>query len=226
MPFTVSDRGADPNRKPVYMSCCNRLTHLDWQVYCGPGHTFNHWSYLPYNFQEMAKLIVESGNDDFKYNKIGWYGQIETTTDALEGHNRLKLYELGRKYNDKFDIVCPTRETYKTMPELVSDYRYLIDIGGNGYSGRLKYLLFSNRPMFIVDRYYQEYYHFKLVAYEHYIPVKMDLSDLVDRYEWALSHEEECMRIAYNAYNFALQNFTMDKVLERVYEVYCNLKNI
>ncbi|RYF00276.1 MAG: hypothetical protein EOO77_34290 [Oxalobacteraceae bacterium] len=41
---------------------------------------------------------------------------------------------------------------YLTMPDLVKTYAYLIDVEGQGYSGRLKMLLHSNRPVLLQRR--------------------------------------------------------------------------
>ena len=41
---------------------------------------------------------------------------------------------------------------YISTPELVRRYSILIDIEGAGYSGRVKHLLWSHRPLIIVDR--------------------------------------------------------------------------
>ena len=111
---------------------------------------------------------------------------------------------------------------YISLPDLTK-YKYLLDIGGNGYSGRLKYLLYSKRPILLIDRNYVEYFHDDLKPYEHYIPVKMDLSDLLDQVEWMKQNPDKCKEIAQNAYNFAIENFTKEKLIDRIYEVYKNL---
>ena len=105
----------------------------------------------------------------------------------------------------------------------MTKYKYLLDIGGNGYSGRLKYLLYSKRPILLIDRNYVEYFHDDLKPYEHYIPVEMDLSDLLDQVEWMKQNPDKCKEIAQNAYNFAIENFTKEKLIDRIYEVYKNL---
>jgi len=111
---------------------------------------------------------------------------------------------------------------YLSLPDLMK-YKYLIDIGGNGYSGRLKFLLFSKRPLLIVDRNYIEYFHDDLVPYLHYIPVKMDLSDLDEQVNWMISNPEKSLEIANNAFEYAMNNFNLDNLIDRVYHVYKNL---
>lgn len=224
MPFTISDRGADPNHPlPVYMSCHNKVTHPHWEDFCGPGHTFHHWNLLPDTFEVTTKKMSEEGKKNPIMDKVGWYGNISTTMDAPGGHVRLKLKELADANPELFDVVDASKTCYKTMSELTRDYRYLIDVGGNGYSGRLKYLMFSRRPLIVVDRLYIEYYHSKLIPYMHYIPVKMDLSDLLDQVGWMKENEQKCSEIASNAFDFATKNFSQEKILERIFYVYNKL---
>ena len=108
---------------------------------------------------------------------------------------------------------------------MVSKFKIVLDIGGIGYSGRLKYLLFSGRPLIFVDRPYVEYFHDDLIPYKHYIPVKRDLSDLVDKTKWILENYDEALMIAKNARDFALQEFTAAKFSERILHVWKNLQN-
>lgn len=63
-------------------------------------------------------------------------------------------------------------------------YKYLIDVQGCGYSGRLKILFWLKRPIFIVKRQHQEFYFPKLKEWDNFIPVKEDLSDLIQKYEY------------------------------------------
>jgi len=224
MPFTVSDRGADPNRPPVYMSCHNKDTHPHWEDFCGPGHTFHKWNLLPETFEETTRQIALAGKEKPTIGKVGWYGNLSTTTEAAEGHVRLKLKDLADANPDLFEVVGASKSSYKTMPELARDYEYLIDVGGNGYSGRLKYLLFSRRPLILVDRLHVEYFHSKLIPHVHYIPVKIDLSDLIEKTKWMRENDKKCKEIAENAFNFSIKNFSKEKILERIFFVYNKIK--
>ena len=133
------------------------------------------------------------------------------------------LIELSKKHPNLFHFQhAPPDQSGKdflTIPKMVMEFFYVLDIGGNGYSGRLKYLLFSNRPLFLVERRWIEYFHTDLIPYHHYIPVFANLSNLVDQAIWAQHHPIECKRIALNAFNFAQTNFTEEKLSERFRKV-------
>ncbi|KAJ7651143.1 glycosyltransferase family 90 protein [Roridomyces roridus] len=59
------------------------------------------------------------------------------------------------------------------------NYKYVVDIDGNGWSGRFKRLLVSNSLVFKTTL-YPEWYSGRIVPWIHYVPVQLDLSDLHD----------------------------------------------
>ncbi|KAJ7124436.1 glycosyl transferase family 90-domain-containing protein [Mycena epipterygia] len=73
-------------------------------------------------------------------------------------------------------------------------YKYVFDVDGNSFSGRYLGLLKSGSLVF-KSTIFQEYFSDWLRPFEHYIPVLPDLSDLVERIEWARAHDEEARRI-------------------------------
>ena len=79
---------------------------------------------------------------------------------------------------------------------MVKKYSAVIDIEGNGYSGRLKHLLWSHRPVLLIDRPHKEYFFKYLKEWIHYVPVKRDMSDLVEKTRWVLNNYEEAKKIA------------------------------
>jgi hypothetical protein len=96
---------------------------------------------------------------------------------------------------------------YFSLPEHCK-FRYLIDLQGVGYSGRLKLLLFSKRVVFVQERPWEEFFYERLVPFEHYIPVSESLEDLDEKLDWARAHQPECDSIASAAQNFALKFLT------------------
>ena len=79
----------------------------------------------------------------------------------------------------------------------------------------------------LVERTYIEYFHNDLEPFVHFVPVKRDLSDLVEKATWVKENPEKACIIAQNAYMFAMKNFTKEKICERIKTVYENtLKNL
>ncbi|KOB72257.1 KDEL motif-containing protein 1, partial [Operophtera brumata] len=50
-------------------------------------------------------------------------------------------------------------------------------------------------------------------AWKHFVPVKRDLSDLVEKVQWALEHDDEAREIAKNAQNFANEQLLPDHII-------------
>lgn len=56
---------------------------------------------------------------------------------------------------------------------------------------RLPYLLAGDSVVFKVDSAYYEHFYKQLRAWEHYVPVRADLGDLLEKIQWARDHDSE-----------------------------------
>ncbi len=63
------------------------------------------------------------------------------------------------------------------------------------------------------------YFYGELVPWKHYIPVKNDLSDLLEKLKWAKSHDAEAKIIAENGRAFAKENLAPEHILEYCHKV-------
>ena len=184
-----------------------------------PDFNFDSWPQVGINdYTTTVKEMELIGQTPAKISKVGWIGNINTNL------MRKKLWSCGRN-SPLMDIInmkwSPSSSiklnatTFLSMTELVETYSYLIDIEGYGYSGRLKYLLWSNRPVLLVDRPYKEYFFEHLKEWEHYIPVKRDLTDLAEKVNWCFDNPEKAAEIATNALNFSKQHLTREACYSR-----------
>lgn len=226
IPTDIQDRGTY-DKKCLLM--CYSKEHPELRNNCGPDWVSSAWysANIPC-FQEAVKKIKAKADNSPTIHKIGWYGNINSANyEVIEHITRPRMKEIGDENSDIFDIVhvdgfCRIDEnTPNYLPlEDLTRYSALIDIGGYGYSGRLKFLLFMKRPLIIVDRNYIEYYYDDLIPYVHYIPVKMDLSDLLEKAKWLFENYEECKKMAENAYEFACNHFSEEAIFRRIHHVY------
>lgn len=238
IPFNTSDRGvSDPTRSPPLFeySMCYNKNYPELARFCIPDCFFHNWSSANiHSFESIKVQIIEASDHLPIIHKVGWVGNIHSPLpDVIEYTTRPLLKQIGDTYSQWFDIihVSPnekgiigeTNPGYLSLVDLIKTYSFLIDIGGNGWSGRLKFLLFSKRPLLLVDRVYIEYFYTYLIPYVHYIPVKSDLSDLMDQTKWLYDHPEKAAEMARNAFDFAVENFVMDKFTARVYYAYSNI---
>lgn len=231
--FNLDDRGSRVWPGRLEHSMCYRRDEPERKSFVGPDWTFCHWpSCGVENSLEMFHEIRSAGEIPARCGKVAWFGNVESPGRNLpESVTRPMLVnEYGRNHPDRFDFrhsgpAAAGSNFSISMPEMVREYGCLLDIGGAGYSGRLKFLLFSGRPLFLVERLYVEYFHDGLVPFVHFIPVKSDLSDLLERHDWVLGNPGEAERIGLNARRFAEENFTIDRVLERLRFVFEEVKS-
>lgn len=175
------------------------------------------------DYDELCKKIVDESKKAYKYNKLFWIGNQYTHK------TREKLLELSKKdnrieaYGMQWNVVkgknTPTK--YVSLIDHVK-YKYLIDIQGNGWSARTKVLFFTGRPLFLVDRKWKEYWYKDIKPFIHYIPVKEDLSDLVEKIDWAEKNYKKANLIAKNAQKFAINNLTKSKAIEEFEKIIVN----
>lgn len=176
---------------------------------------------------ESLEWLIESlrnaSEHEAVHHKTVWRGTISNPI-------RQVLLDIGAKNPELFDfeIACSllnarwkkTRCPFRYLHDLVRNYAYLVDVRGGAYSARLKYLFHAGRPLFMAERESVEYWHTLLQPYVHYIPVKEDLSDLVQQTLWAREHPEECRSIAREAVVFATTHLTPAAFHRRIYKVF------
>ncbi len=196
--------------KHMYYVSYDTAQHSHYDKVAGPGFTFLAWpSAEIYDFTKEVEQIMEASKKPAMYNKIGWVGNKGTSK------NRRTLCDIGDAHKDIFNFThFPAHEfltnssRYVSLHKLTEYFAYTIDLEGHGYSGRLKYLLYSNRPVFLVQRQYGEYFNADLRPMEHYIPVNNDLSNLIAQYNWAVANPDKVKEIAANALKYATEHFS------------------
>lgn len=229
MPFDVGDRGGGTGDS---YSMAYDSMRPELKDFCGPDWTFVHWPDCGIESFDMTRdEMVAAGRHLPKFDKAAWFGNIHSPSKEVAEHlTRPMLKRMAEENPDIMEVRHVARavrgtQGYMTMPEMAKEYRILIDIGGNGYSGRVKWLLFSRRTLLMVERRYLEYFSEDLLPWKHYVPVRQDLSDLKERIVWTLENPEKAGEIAHNALGFAMENFSDDKILARVKTVFDNVNN-
>ncbi|ESK95111.1 glycosyltransferase family 90 protein [Moniliophthora roreri MCA 2997] len=67
----------------------------------------------------------------------------------------------------------------RMSPKESGNYKYVMDVDGNGWSGRFKRLMTSHALIFKATI-YPEWYSDRVQPWLHYVPIQVDLSDLYD----------------------------------------------
>lgn len=186
--------------------------------YTCPDFNFHSWLECGYdNYDLFCKLIYKSGKKQLPKNKsIIWRGNPGPWGGVHNGNNvRKNMLMLHDGVNFDFIDTDKFPSCEMSLPEQVIKSRYFIDAEGCTYSGRVKLLLFSQRVLFLVDRKAHEFYYPRMIPWVHYVPVKQDLSDLVENFEIIKNDEKLEKEIINNATDFAYRNLTYSHAIQR-----------
>ena len=191
-----------------------------------PDYIFAGWPETGiHDYDDMCKRIRLKSIENYIDDRLFWIGNINTH------HTRRKFYE---NFNKNLKVKCidiiqlvkqsgtielkTENGNFISLPDH-TNYKFLIDIQGAGYSGRTKLLLHSNRPLFYQLRKCNEYWFYDLRPFEHYIPVNEDFSDFEDKLNWAHKNENKCKEISKNAFDYADKNLRKSNAVDRYKKV-------
>lgn len=100
-------------------------------------------------------------------------------------------------------------------------YKYQLNLDGTVAAYRFPYLLAGGSLVMKQESQYYEYFYNELEENYHYISVKRNLEDLVEKIQWAKEHEQEAHKIAKNG-----QKFANDRLLpQQIFCYYAHLLN-
>jgi len=211
--FFINDKPKKGYEKGCFYYCINDDTKFNSLI---PDFAFESWREAGINsFTSTAKQIEKQGKENWTDSRLFWIGNVKTNKI------RLKLLELYQEKPDIFHFqdtfvnnftIHKKDVPYLSLPDHTK-YKYLLDVEGNSYSARLKFLFYSQRVVFIQDRSWKEYFQYDLIPYEHFIPVKNDLSDLYSQYQRIEKDPLLYRKIVKNALSFAHTHLTYETAI-------------
>jgi hypothetical protein len=165
----------------------------------------------PWQFREP--IIYWRGQPNGTLDWIGW---LAGNVDVVP---RAKLCLLSTEI-ENFDckLVNPQRvqKLYERFPHLyaenrdpiekVGSYQFAIDVDGWGtaWMGLFAKMLFGCTILKVSSlRNLSHWFYPRFIPWQHYVPIKSDLSDLREKAEWCLIHPIESERLAANAKELA-----------------------
>lgn len=133
----------------------------------------------------------------------------------------------GEKYLQTIDIASlPFGLVECLTPQQQSEYKYIVNVDGHVAAYRLSLELESGACILLAASKYKLWYRDMLVPFVHYVPVKADLSDLIDRIRWCKANDNKCKKIASNALTFAKTYLTKNGILDYLQKLLYDLKKI
>jgi hypothetical protein len=179
-----------------------------------PDFLFDGWPQVGLGDYEDARAqAAAAGAAPPASARVGWIGNCDTHP------SRWELHRIGEEHPDLFEVIHVTwvpdgdrlttaAGNQMTLDEQVRRWALLIDVEGNGWSARLKLLLHSGRPVLVQERPWHEWFWADMKPMEHYLPVRRDLTDVIERARWAIEHPDEAAAIGRAGQAFAREHLT------------------
>ena len=92
-------------------------------------------------------------------------------------------------------------------------FKYLISVDGNTCAWmRVPWIMLSNSVLLKQETTKMEWFYPALKAFHNYIPLREDLRDLFEKYEWLKQNDKKIQAISENATNFVENNLSPEDI--------------
>lgn len=198
-----------------------------------------------YSNEESKKLEL---NWDKKQNKAIFMGKATGCGINIDTNMRLKAASISQIYPDyikagitdwnyrlkkenkgPIKLISNNEFNFKLTKPIsrkeMSEYKYILIIDGHVTAFRLSYELSFNSVPLIVDSDYYIWFSKLLKPYEHFVPIKRDLSDLIEQIKWCRKNDDKCKEIAKNAKFFYNKYLSEEAMYDYMQALFVKLSN-
>jgi hypothetical protein len=194
---------------------------------------------------EDWEAILDSYATDYptesKIRKLVWRGSLSGKNDDMQSarwrlgklvteQDATGLFDVGLvsipNRHDKLDLdLTVVGGLAKPMRPMTAFQKYVavLDIDGNSWSSRFGTLLCYNSVVVKVDPDFVDYFHLKdLQPWKHYVPVKSDLSDLVEQAAFVTdpANDEAVREIVANANDWCRRRMVWTSIADDVLDIW------
>jgi hypothetical protein len=192
-----------------------------------PDFVYDHWRQTGLLDYEEVRSRLSAISSRPLTDTLGWRGAATNPVrDILVKFDDKTDFDCEFVHWDRSDPSNLKAKNYISFHEQVDRWRYLIDVEGTGYSGRLKLLLSSPRVVFLQDRPHKEDFFQHLIPWSHFVPVKRDLSDLRTNLEIIKSDSKLEISIIEGAREFSQKYLSRASALKRWSDLLNNQSSI
>ena len=199
-------------------------------------------NYFPnFNFNHWLEAGIVSYEDEYNYflnNQISWNTKADYVFWSGANTNviRKKIYDSSKNYKNYFiNLLNKNRENNIPLRNILKS-KYLLNMNGYSYGGRLNYLFMSGSCVIILKnsdskKCYSEFFYEYFIENVDYISVEYsdneDGAIIIENINNAIKNNN-CELIASNCYNKAKTIFKMSNIYDYIYNTLNNLskKNI
>jgi hypothetical protein len=204
------------------------LFPLDWY------HTslINFKDTVPFNLKTNNAIWIGRPDDNWrwKHNKDGKSHRLTFVENTFDIHpNIIVRFSGDEKNKEKNQQIHAKYISHILTKEEQTKNKFIINLEGNDTSTSFLWALGSNCcPLHTFPFTFENIlFGNGLEPYKHFIPIAVDGSDLLEKYNWCLDHLEECKKIANNGKEYMrfYQNEEIyNKILNRMFGMYCMVK--
>lgn len=182
-----------------------------------PDFVFDCWKEVQIDeYEKVVDQICQLSDTKPLTDLLGWRGALtHPSRFNLLKFTDKSIYDIEEIVWNRSDPKKLTCVNYVSLTDSVKNWRYLIDVEGNGYSARVKFFLFSKRVLFLQSRPYKEWYYQDLKPWTHFVPIRHDLSDLDEKLQIIKNDPKLEEEICNNAFDFAQKNLKKTNALDR-----------
>ncbi|CCV02395.1 putative tyrosine protein kinase [Armadillidium vulgare iridescent virus] len=141
----------------------------------------------------------------------------------------------NEEYLKTINFKTEARKVSPLSPEQQATYKYLINIDGHVSAFRLSLEMNMGCCILLVDSLgsssqtspengWKMWFFDKIKPYIHFVPVKSDLSDLIEKIQWCRDNDEECKLIAENAKQFYKDWLSKESILDYLQSIFIKIR--
>ena len=161
----------------------------------------------PNNNSVLAKLDkirhFRFVDDPYKYqdklDQLVWRGAAyrEPRVSFIQAFYNLPKTNIGQ--TNKPPQQVPWQKPKLSLEEQLK-YKFILSVEGNDVATNLKWIMSSNSICFMTKPKYETWFmEGRLIADHHYVLLKDDFSDMAEKIEYYIAHENEALEIVRNA---------------------------
>ncbi|CAI9558844.1 unnamed protein product [Staurois parvus] len=144
---------------------------------------------------------------------------------------RLQLVRMSKKYPDLLDAGITGYFFFREMENQLGKaplvgffdffkYKYQVNVDGTVAAYRFPYLMLGDSLVLKQSSSYYEHFYSALKPGKHYIPIKRNLGDLIEKIRWAKENDEEVKKIAKEGQTLARELLQPQRLYCYYYKVF------
>lgn len=162
----------------------------------------------------LSKLGNIDENDGLPYLDAG-IANWNLRPRKLEKEKFIKTIDIDKLGFDLVSFLSPKEQ---------SKYKYIIHLDGHTAAFRLSIEMSMCSVILLQTSKWKSWYRDLLIPYVHFVPIKEDLSDLIDQIKWCKENDSECEKIANNSLKFFNKYLCKEAILDYVQKTFVDIK--